>query len=132
MKDVKATRFWYKSYSVEAVRVTEQNIADIARECGGDYNELDRYMNVGNVNIYVGDWVLEVGKGLYQFWSDEEFQEKFQTNVQRLSEDEKFAKITELVHGVALAQDSSTYHGDGVGEMDVVIETAVRKILREL
>lgn len=138
MKDVKSTKFWRKSYSVEAVRLTLDNYRQVADFLGGNYYEdtkkgpYIRFGGNGAPETFIGEWVVRITDDFYTSFSHEDFMGKFQTHSEHMAEDEKYAKVFQLVQKAMLAQDSATYHGDGAGGMDLVTIETTKKILDEL
>lgn len=87
---IKTDTFQRKTFNVEAIQVTEENMADVAAWCQGDVRESDTdngaYIKVRVHNAltekqtkaFVGDWVLYAGKG-YKVYTDKAFTAGFQT-----------------------------------------------------
>jgi len=79
--------FVRKPLYIEAVRVTAENIEDVAKWCSGEVkkdNRLTEYVKVRVIRplnerqtmAYVGDWVLYAGVG-YKVYTDKAFQQSF-------------------------------------------------------
>lgn len=136
VKNVETVKVWRKSYPAEAVRLTEDNFRQIAGYLGGDYYEpvgKTPYIKYGTQSeTTLGDWVVQFSGELCLSFTHEEYAQKFLTTTERLSTDEQYARITELVRRAMIAQDAATYHGDGEGDMTLLLETTVKKILNEL
>jgi len=80
-----------KSFTVEAVRVTPQNMAEIAEWCGGEIQnttengrpkkfikiDVKRAMNENQTQAFVGDWVLKSDSG-FKKYSNRAFQQSFE------------------------------------------------------
>lgn len=72
---MKIEKFARKPFVVEAVQVTEENMAEVAAWCGGEVRTADKkanaYIKLGvyhainkrQTQAFVGDWVLKMGKG---------------------------------------------------------------------
>lgn len=135
---ITTTTFWRKTYSVDAVRLTLENYKQIADYLGWDYHEKgpdgpyigDTHPKAPEAAI--GDWVVkgEAGEEFLTYGHDD-FLEQFHTHSERISEDEKYAKVFELVTKAMRMQDSATYHGDTNG-MDLVAIETTKKILNEI
>lgn len=86
-------QFVRKSFPVDAVRVTAENMAEVAKWCDGEIQVDTAQDNTsGNTNFikvrvqnplnerqtkaYVGDWVLYAGKG-YKVYKDSAFRKSF-------------------------------------------------------
>lgn len=81
-----------KSFSVDAVRVRADNIAEVAAWCGGDVRTVDagpgkpprpyikvrvlRPLDDRQTMAFVGDWVLHAGSG-YKVYGDGAFRKSF-------------------------------------------------------
>lgn len=131
--DVKPSIFWRKSYRVQAVRITTENIENIANELELEYiSKTIPYLTAERKGFgHIGDWVVVYNNDDFEFFKDEEFAEDFRTHSEQLSTDEKYAKVYELVIGAMRKQDAATYHGDSNG-MDLVAIETTKKILNEL
>lgn len=82
-------RFKRKVNSVEAVQVTEDNVFDLARWCGGiaDVNTRSLYSHEnkliyptleGSKYAMYGVWLIKDESGRFSTLSDEEFKERFE------------------------------------------------------
>lgn len=141
--DAKPSVFWRKTYRVEAVRITTENIRDIAEHLGLEYGEEpntfgpDKKTPVPHITSvrkgygFVGDWVVVYPNEDFRFYPDKVFAEDFRTHSEQLSTDEKYAKVFELVTQAMRKQDAATYHGDSNG-MDLVAIETTKKLLNEL
>jgi hypothetical protein len=88
---VETDNYARKPFVVEGIRVTEENLSDIADWCGGEVrtsttmSENKRYVKVRvhhplsdrQTKAYVGDWVLFSGNG-YKVYTDAAFQKSFE------------------------------------------------------
>jgi hypothetical protein len=140
-EELKATTYWSKPYKVEAIRINEHNIKEIAAAVGGDYSEEpnafsgDRHTPVPRITLmtsmaFIGDWAVLRGEE-WEFYEDEHFLRGFWTHAEEMSENEKYAKIFRLVRSAMVEQDAATYHQDQSG-MDLVTIETVKKIIGEL
>lgn len=81
-----------KSFEIEAVRVTDENIEQIAAWCGGKLRsytneegfevlfvkvQVARPLNVKQTQAHVGDWVLKAGTG-FKVYTDKAFNRCFE------------------------------------------------------
>lgn len=143
--------FWSKSYPVDAIRVTRENIHQVAEACGGVIKDAGALaldlpggipyidMLVDNTNgrssreaIFIGDWIFCPKGGTYfQTFKHEEFLRRHRSHEQRLSVDEQYAKIYQLVVSAMSTQASATFHQDTDG-MDLVAIRVTKQILNEL
>lgn len=142
--DIKTVPYWSKSEMVRAIRLTEDNIHQVAQEIGREYSEglnsmvgdkappIPFIMN-GKSRAFIGDWVAQLDDGFdIVFFEDEEFMKKFTTHTERAADDEKYAKIFQLVMSAMNKQDTATYHGDSNNGMDLVAISTTKQILNEL
>lgn len=134
---IEASTYWSKSYPAQAVRLTKDNIVKIADYIGADYYEHAQhgpYIRYLGDEGYLGEWLVqEKEKGeLYYLLSHEAFMKKFETHSERMSRDEKYATVFNLVCNAMLKQDMATYHQDGQGEMELVAIDTTKKILEKL
>jgi hypothetical protein len=137
----RSTKFWRKSCQVEALRLTPENIQSVAEEIGAEYyvsaNQYNRLkgkplptLELNLENAYVGDWVVKDGDR-YTFSEHEDFLRDFHTHSERLSTDEKYARVFQIVVTALQIQARATYHGDTDG-MDLVAIETTKKLLEEL
>lgn len=125
--------FWRKSYRVQAVRITTENIEDIANELDLDYvNKTIPYLTAERKGFgQIGDWVVVYSNDDFKFFPDKEFAEKFRTHSEQLFTDEKYAKVFQVVVAALQIQANATYHGDTDG-MDLVAIETTKRLLEEL
>lgn len=86
---MKTHTFARKPFYVEAVRVTDKNIEEVAEWCGGELGLAEpnrRYIRVSNVSrplndrqrqAFVGDWVLRAGNG-FKIYTAKAFDRSFE------------------------------------------------------
>lgn len=138
--DATPSIFWRTSYRVQAVRITEKNIRDIAEHLGLEYGESSIGLDSPPIPHiaapkkgygYVGDWVVVYTNDDFKFFTDKEFAEKFRTHSEQMTSDEKYAKVFQIVVAALQIQANATYHGDTNG-MDLVAIETTKKILEEL
>jgi len=137
VSDVKSVTVWRKTYSVEAIRLTNDNYQKVADEIGGIGETEDGHpvvlfnSVVGKVEAFIGDWVIQISENRYYRMDPETFARKYHTHSERASEDEKYARVHNLVLEAMRKQDVATYHGDSNG-MDIVAVEITNKIIGEL
>lgn len=83
---MQTTKFIRRSFEVDAVRVTDENIDDVAKWCQGEVLETNgkKYIKVKVQKIisdrqtqaFVGDWVLYAGAG-YKVYTNRAFRNSF-------------------------------------------------------
>lgn len=134
--------YWRRSYSVKAVRLTVENIVQIAEELGLDYSDdpngfgHDTTTSVPHITSvrrgygFIGDWIVVKEKD-FQFFTNDVFAEKFRTHSEQMADDEKYAKVFQLVFGAMEAQAQATFHQDTDG-MDLVAIKTAKKIIGEI
>jgi hypothetical protein len=126
--------FWRKSYRVQAVRLTQENMREIAEVIGGDYVErpnpvIPHITKNGNAG-FVGDWYLYT-KNIHLFFADDDFTSSFQTHAQTFSENEEYARIFQLVMSAMNATAKAVHDGGSTG-MDLLAMQTTRQILKQL
>lgn len=95
MNPLEIRQFARRSFEVDAVLVTEDNIALVAEWCGGEVRscaalpdsgkDVDHYikvrvyhpLNERQTKAFVGDWVLYAGKG-YKVYTQKSFEASFE------------------------------------------------------
>lgn len=132
--------FWRRAYKVQAVRITKDNILEIAEHLGLEYGEESIGLDTPPVEHvtapkrgygFIGDWVVVYQNDDFKFFPDKEFAEKFRTHSEQLAADEKYAKIFQIVVAALQIQAQASYHGDTDG-MDLVAIETTKKLLDEL
>lgn len=129
------------TFRVEAVRVTTNNMEEVAEWCGGRVVDIDTSgfgrkhvqvptgkdgMSIAHANI--GNWVTCLVKGnSFRVYKEKSFLEAFRGI---MSETERYAKIHELLMKIRTAQDSATYHGDGSADVVLLIDKVAHEICR--
>lgn len=83
---INPSKFLRKPFYVDAVRVTEENIEEVAEWCEGEVRsaEKGRYikvrvrrpLNVRQTCAHIGDWVLSAGSG-FKVYTPKGFKESF-------------------------------------------------------
>lgn len=138
--DATPSVFWRTSYRVQAVRITEENIRDIAEQLGLEYRESSVGLDsppVPHVTApkrgygFIGDWVVVYENDDFKFFPDKEFAEKFRTHSEQMADDEKYAKVFQTVVAALQIQAHASFHGDTDG-MDLVAIETTKKLLNEL
>jgi hypothetical protein len=130
-------KFTRKSFNVEAIQVTAENMAEVAEWCGGtkkDARDLPRY-NASDTPVwyiqvpvvlskaktfrpdqaFVNSWVVKTGQG-FAVYTKKGFGISFEP-----TDENKFEAVLKLVKDAMSRQDVATYHGesrimDGVDE----------------
>jgi hypothetical protein len=135
------TTFARATFRVEAARVTTKNLDEIAEWCGGRIANLDDHGRVhvkvptGNINgreqiahAYIGTWVTCLEKTRnFRVYKEKSFTEAFR---EVLSEEEKYARVHELIMKVRNAQDTATYYGDTSDEVLLLVDKTAREICK--
>jgi len=131
-----------RTFRVQAIRVTKENMRELAEWCGGDLartldeNERDYIsVTVGHVNgrprlarAYAGNWVTRLTEGNnFRVYKDKSFVEAFRAI---LDDTEKYAKVHQLVRAAMREQDAATYHGESsnTGNTAEVITTKILEL----
>lgn len=110
-----------RTFRVQAIRVTQENMRELAEWCGGDLartldvNERD-YISVpvGHVNgrerlarAYVGNWITRLTEANnFRVYKDKSFVEAFRAI---MNDTEKYAKTLELVKAAMREENTATY-----------------------
>ena len=128
-------RYWAKSVSIEAVRITPENMRELEYETEVIYfvqpNGETPYLLCRGGRYVPGDWVVVKGD-FTNCYTHEDFSKKYWTHSEHMAEDEKYARIYQLVRGAMNKQDIATFNGgDNVG-MDFIAEDTTQRILRAL
>jgi hypothetical protein len=145
MTEIETKTYWRNSESVEAVRLSEDNIEAVAKEIGAKYDLLGNGYSedptfvpniaIGGSTAFMGDWVTKSHNPPFviRFVSNARFMDSFQTHEQRMSADQQYAKVYLLVKSVMNKQDAATYHGDGnAAELDLLAIATTKAILSEI
>lgn len=114
MTDIKTTRFVRKTFTVDAVQVTADNIEAIAEWCKGElrqskpkeglpetfYVKVDvlKPLNDRQTRAYPGDWVFKAGKNGFKVYTNNAFTAAFdraQTIIERGTEKKSPAHLSD-------------------------------------
>lgn len=128
-----------KTFRVEAVRVTSDNMEEVAEWCGGRVVNTDgfgygrKHVQVptgkGGESIahaYIGNWVTCLVKAQsFRVYKEKSFLEAFSSI---MSETERFAKVYEMLMSIRHAQDVATYHGEGSADVLLLVDQTARQI----
>lgn len=130
-----------KTFQVKAIRVTPENISEIAQWTGGglrDYglpatNAAIVDVPIGQVNgrtimekAHIGDWVTCLANSKdFRVYRNKTFLQAFQASMEQV---EKYTKVHELLLKIARAQDAATFHGDSSGDVILLIEKTAHEI----
>lgn len=115
--------FERKTFRVQAIRVTAENMQELAEWTGGElgvtnasYDEGRPFVNVpvGHVNgrerlarAYVGNWITRLSEGNnFRVYKDKSFVEAFRAI---MADTEKYAKVLELVKAAMREENTATY-----------------------
>jgi hypothetical protein len=116
--------FERRTFRVQAIRVTKENMREISEWCGGDLaRTLDENqreyisVTVGHVNgrprlarAYAGNWVTRLTEGNnFRVYKDKSFTEAFSPI---LSDAQKRSCVLQLVKAAMREQDVATYQGE--------------------
>lgn len=135
------TSWGRKTFDVEAVQVTAENMKEVAAWCNGvldDEFEDQTYILVhGGQNvdyeIYVGDWVV-MADGEFQFYPDAWFKRVFEPRVVEgilkldYVANNEFAEVLKVVAQALLNQDAATHQGRGTPHIMWSAEETTKKI----
>lgn len=134
--------YWARTSPVEAVRLTVINMRGIAANYGLVYKERsdenDEKTSIPHIASarrgygFEGDWIVISDGGDFQFYTNKVFSEKFRTLSEELAEDEKYAKVFQLVMVAMAKQNAATYHGESCVGMDLVAAEIAKQIIEEL
>jgi hypothetical protein len=127
--------YWRKSYSVKAICISKNNIEDVADALGGKvltYEGTTQAFgvasNYGRADL--GDWYITIAN-LNQILSPEQFMKRYWTHAEQTSEDEKYAKIFNLVMSALSHRDQATRFNDDIGGMDLLAIQTTKKIMEQ-
>lgn len=119
------------SYQVKAVRVTSDNMDDIARWCGGRVVGWNVQVPTGQNGdkiafASIGNWITHLEKNnAFRVYKERSFLETFRKVV---SEAEKYAAIHEKLMRIARAQADVTYYSDTTDGVLLLVETTAHEI----
>lgn len=126
-----------RSFDADAVRVTANNMQDVASWSGGTVGHNGLFISYAvdrgkckQIQATVGCWVVLSEHGVNIF-SDALFKRQFELRDKKDpdAEAERFAKVFQFVRAAMSKQDVATYHGDSQGEMAIVAETTTKAII---
>ena len=134
-----------KTFRVQAIQVTKENLADIAEWCGGKVSietsgpggglgEAYIMVEIGQVNgrvqvgfAHAGDWVTRLNvSDNYRVYKDKSFKEAFEEIADEMK---KYAEIHQVIVNAMRKQDAATYSGESSKGMDQVADKATQAIL---
>jgi hypothetical protein len=130
---LKAVTYWRKAYTVEAIRLTDSNMQTIADYLGAELcikSGDEPFINHGGDEGHVGEWLVKKGES-FRFYLHEDFMRQYHTHDEQMANDEKYARVFQLVNAAMRQQDTATYYEDQTGIDIITIETT-KRILREL
>lgn len=111
-----------KSFTVEAVQVTQENMREVAKWCGGTIAQTpDKKfyvaLNVANngprriFRAYMGYWVVLAMGGRFMVYPDKSFNATFEPEKPRV----RYSDVLRLVKVVVTERDATIYNGDARG-----------------
>lgn len=127
-----------RTFRVRAVRVTAENIAELAEWCGGEIKDAGlpatnaAYIKVptrGSAasRAHIGDWITKLGyTDNYRVYQNKSFLQAFR---EIFNEEQKYAEIHQVIVNAMRKQDVATYNGESSKGMDLVADKATRDIL---
>lgn len=119
---LKIEEFERLPFTIQAIEVTNENIKQVAKWCGGQvrttgkrgiqkYIKVDvkRALNERQTMAYIGDWVLKAGSG-FKVYTPKAFSESFRKKVEHMTETVKNMVDREQAEDKAEAEqfDSTT------------------------
>jgi hypothetical protein len=130
---MKTTSYWRKPNHVTAVRITDQNIKELADQMDATFvhhsdDETPFIFVEGDQYGYAGDWLV-LAEDKAELWKHEAFMRDFRTFAEEMAENEKLAKIHSLIVSAMSKQDAATYHGESSSGMDIVAMQTAKDIL---
>jgi hypothetical protein len=132
-----------KTFRVRALCVTNSNMQQIAEWVEGEVVNAEKrrpFIRVScgskkeNRMAFVGDWITNLvhyndgetpEEPNYRVYNNHTFLQAFQ---RIMAEEEKYAKVHELLMKVRTAQDTATYHGESSEGVLLLIEQVAREI----
>lgn len=101
-------KYTRKPFSIDAIRVTEENLEEVAQWCGGEihkYNgkrfikvDVNRPLTEKQTKAFAGDWVLKAGTG-FKVYQHKAFQHCFDKVAEESKQDElPFEKPVPKIH----------------------------------
>lgn len=128
----KPVTYWRKTYPVGAVRLTTENMLEVAADVGFTYNpENEPHIKILGSMGFAGDWVVQLGESLYVIESHEIFMRRYHTHDEQISNDERYARVHQLVTSAMVKQGKATFEGETDG-MDLVAIDVTKRIMKEL
>lgn len=132
-----------KSFDVQAVRITEDNIREVALWSGGVVRrhvnnpgealrgvnkryiqlEVNHYNKLREEKAYIGDWILKTDEG-FRHYRDKSFRLAFQPKDPK----KRFDEVRALVHDAMCKQDVATYYGESNKTAGIADEIALQII----
>jgi hypothetical protein len=130
-----------KTFRVKAIRITAENMAELAEWCGGEIRDSDLpATNAASIGVptghvggrtqrtwaYVGDWITRLSDANnFRVYKNRSFLLAFQ---EIMSESEKYAKIHEMLMQIRNAQDSATYWEQSSEGVLLLVDQTAQKI----
>jgi len=137
-----------KSFSVEAIQVTEENMADVAEWCGGKVLTASHQPDNGvssrprmfikvhvpnarsprQTTAFVSDWILKSGQS-FKIYTEKAFRSTFQDPY---TDQDLVCLVEQKVRSAMAAQDVATYYSEGSDGTSVVASQTAKDIVKLL
>jgi hypothetical protein len=134
--------FERRTFKVQAIRVTAENIMELTGWCGGELidghlpatNAMYIRVPVSNITgrrqtaeARVGDWITRLtDANNFRVYKNKSFLQAFQ---EIADESQKYAEVHQIIVNAMHKQDTATYNGESSRGMDAVADRATRAIL---
>jgi len=127
-----------RTFRVQAIRVTAENIQEVAEWCDGTIKDADlpatnaAYIRVPAYNrnptrARIGDWITRLGDSTnFRVYQNKTFLQAFR---EIFDEQKRYAEVHAILWNAMLKQDVATYNGESSKGMDIVADKAVRNII---
>lgn len=131
--------FVRKSFPIEAIQVTTENMSAVAEWCGGELVQDGSHikLNIKNpqserlTRAFSGDWVTRSGRN-HKIYEDGPFKRTFQFAPSTLTDEEKREKISHLVLEAMMWKEEAKNRGiddPNRDEADAVMKSVTSRIL---
>ena len=134
--------FERRTFKVQAIRVTAENIRELAEWCGGVL--IDGHLPATNaayirvpvsnitgreqtVQAHAGDWITRLtDANNFRVYKNRSFLQAFR---EIADEAQRYAEVHAVIVSAMHKQDAATYHAESSKGMDLVADKATRDIL---
>lgn len=140
--DISIASYVRKSFGVDAIQVTSENMNAVAEWCGGEVRDQVEIKggvrNKNQAHIYLtavgyrrqtmafpGDWILCSGES-FRVYTDKAFKHSFEP----VGTNDKHAEVLRLVLSAMSKQDVATHFGESSKGMDLVAENVTKQIVK--